>query len=88
MKIAITGCNGAVGQPLVLRALQASHTVVGIDSVAKEGTEFRHDPHFIFILADLTNFEETLKAFEGCDAIVQLAAIKEPMDYKANTHNR
>ncbi|KAG6374309.1 hypothetical protein JVT61DRAFT_4332 [Boletus reticuloceps] len=61
MKIAITGCNGMVGQRVVLRALQTSHTVVGIDSVAKEGIEFRHDPHFIFILADLTIFEETLK---------------------------
>ncbi|KAF8440299.1 hypothetical protein L210DRAFT_3401371 [Boletus edulis BED1] len=88
MKIAITGCNGMVGQRVVLRALQTSHTVVGIDNVAKEGTEFRHDPHFIFILADLTHFEETLKAFEGCDAIVQLAAINQPIDYKVNTHNR
>lgn len=88
MKIAVTGCNGLVGQPVVLRALQTGHIVVGVDNVPKEDTEFRHDPHFVFVPADLTSFEEALRAFDGCDAIVQLAAISKPMDYKVNTHNR
>ena len=88
MKIAVTGCNGSVGQRVVLKALQGGHVVVGIDNVAKGDTEFRHDPRFVFINADLTSFDETLKALEGCNAIVQLAAIRQPVDYKVNTHNR
>lgn len=87
MKIAVTGCNGLVGQPVVLRALRTGHTVIGIDKAAKEDTKFRHDPQFTFVLADLANFEEALKAFEGCDAIVQLAGVNQPIDYKVNTHN-
>ncbi|KAF8556189.1 NAD(P)-binding protein [Imleria badia] len=69
MNIAVTGCNGRVGQRVVLSALQINRTVVGIDNVAKEDTEFRHDPHFVFVPADLTSFEEALKAFQGRDAI-------------------
>ncbi|KAI9460401.1 hypothetical protein HD554DRAFT_2316814 [Boletus coccyginus] len=88
MKIAVTGCNGHVGQRVVLRALQTGHIVVGIDIIAREDTAFRHDPQFVFLLADMTNFEEVLEAFQGCDAIVQLAAIRQPIDYKVNTHNR
>ena len=88
MKIAVTGCNGLVGQRVVLRALRTGHIVVGVDNVAKEDTEFRHDPRFVFVPADLTSFEEALEAFQGCDAIMQLAAISQPMDYKVNTHNR
>jgi len=88
MRIAVTGCNGDVGQRVVLRALQTGHIVVGIDTITREDTEFRHDPQFVFLPADMTNFEEVLVAFQGCDAIVQLAAIREPIDYKVNTHNR
>jgi len=88
MKIAVTGCNGRVGQRVVLRALQIGHVVVGVDNVAKEDTKFRHVLRFVFTPADLTSFEEALEAFQGCDAIVQLAAISQPIDYKVNTHNR
>lgn len=87
MKIAVTGCNGMVGQRVVIRALKAGHIVIGVDKVAKEDTEFRHDSHFTFVLADLSDFEEALKAFQGCDAIVQLAAINRPIDFKVETHN-
>lgn len=87
MKIAVTGCNGSVGQRVVVRALKTGHTVVGVDKVAKEDTEFCHDPHFTFVPADLTNYEEALKVLQGCDAIVQLAGIRQPIDFKVNTHN-
>ncbi|KAJ2998817.1 hypothetical protein NUW54_g7000 [Trametes sanguinea] len=33
MRLAVTGCNGSVGTRVVLAALEAGHTVVGIDAV-------------------------------------------------------
>ncbi|KAG9315079.1 hypothetical protein JVU11DRAFT_4191 [Chiua virens] len=87
MKIAVTGCNGAVGQRVVLWALRTGHVVVGIDNVVKDNVPFRRDPQFTFLAIDLTGFEETLQALEGCDAVVQLAAIRQPFDYKVKTHN-
>ncbi|KAF9234626.1 hypothetical protein BU15DRAFT_52382 [Melanogaster broomeanus] len=87
MKIAVTGCNGRVGRPVVLSALRTGHTVIGIDNVPNEDTVFRNNPNFTFIRADLTSFEEASKAFNDCDAIVQLASFSTPMDYKVMTHN-
>ncbi|KIJ66745.1 hypothetical protein HYDPIDRAFT_174118 [Hydnomerulius pinastri MD-312] len=88
MKIAVTGCNGRVGQRVVLSALRTGdHSVVGIDTVANPDTEFASDPNFTFVHADLKEFEEALRAFDGCDAIVQLASVSHPVDWKVNTHN-
>ncbi|KAF9223539.1 NAD(P)-binding protein [Gyrodon lividus] len=78
MRIAVTGCNGRVGQQVVLTALRTGHTVVGIDNVPNEDTEFRSDPDFTFALG----------AFNNCGAIVQLASIAQPIDDMVNTHNR
>ncbi|KAN0094293.1 hypothetical protein V8E55_002580, partial [Tylopilus felleus] len=80
MKIAVTGCNSVVP-----RALQLGHTVVGIDHVAEDDTEFCQDS--CFVPAEQTSFDETLKAFEGCNGMLQLAAIRQLVDYKVNTHN-
>ncbi|KAI0822504.1 hypothetical protein BC628DRAFT_663552 [Trametes gibbosa] len=95
MKIAITGCNGSVGTRVVLAALAQGHTVHGIDTVpcseplaglllrAQDITESK----FEFSIVDLMNFEVTLAALEGADAVVHLAAVSTPADYKAVTHN-
>ncbi|KAH7928259.1 NAD(P)-binding protein [Leucogyrophana mollusca] len=87
MKIAVTGCNGRVGRRVVLWALKGDHAVVGVDHILAEDTEFRDNPSFSFIKAELKDFDEALKAFEGCDAIIQLASVSHPVDYKTNTHN-
>lgn len=87
MKIAITGCNGGVGRRVVLWVLKEGHTVVGADRVIAEDTDFYDNPAFTFHPVDLKDFDTTLKVFEGCDAIIQLAAFAQPMDYKTKVHN-
>ncbi|OJT04650.1 hypothetical protein TRAPUB_4605 [Trametes pubescens] len=96
MKIAVTGCNGLVGTRVVLAALEQGHAVYGIDTVPcseplaalllhelKDGDQ----PRFKFQRVDLLDFDATLAALEGADAVVQLAAVSTPTDYKVITHN-
>jgi len=87
MKIAITGCNGEVGRRVVLWALKDGHTVVGADRVVAQDTEFYDNPAFSFHQVELKDFDVALKVFEGCDAIIQLAAFRQPMDYMVKVHN-
>ncbi|KAI0360211.1 NAD(P)-binding protein [Trametes cingulata] len=95
MKLAITGCNGSVGTRVVLAALEAGHTVVGVDSVPcseplaslllhKNGHEAAR---FAFKRVELTDFDAALQALEGAEGIVQLAAVRTPADYKVVAHN-
>ncbi|KAG0704382.1 NAD(P)-binding protein [Suillus ampliporus] len=87
MKIAITGCNGGVGRRVVLWVLKEGHTVVGADHVAAQDTDLYSNPAFSFHQVDLRDFDATLKVFEGCDAIIQLAAVTRPMGYTVKVHN-
>ncbi|KAG1743014.1 NAD(P)-binding protein [Suillus lakei] len=87
MKIAITGCNGGVGRRVVLWVLKEGHTVVGTDCVTAQDTDFYDNPAFSFHQVDLKDFDLALKVFEGCDAIIQLAAFAQPMGFKVKVHN-
>ncbi|KAG1872142.1 NAD(P)-binding protein [Suillus tomentosus] len=87
MKIAITGCNGGVGRRVVRWVLKEGHIAVGADCVTAQDTDFYNNPAFFFHPVDLKDFDATLKVFEGCDAIIQLAAFPHPMDYKTKVHN-
>ena len=88
MRIAITGCSGGIGKRVVRRALAQNFVVVGIDKNAPNPSDsFSHEGAFSFIEVDLTNYEATLKAVEGCEGIVHLAAIPQPRDYGVTTHN-
>lgn len=88
MKIAVTGCNGGVGRRVVMKALEQGHTVVGIDTaLPPEGFQYSENPGFTFLQIDLRDYDETLKALQGCEGVVALAAVPTPGDYVAITHN-
>ena len=92
MKIIVTGCNGSVGRRVVLRALKEGYQVLGavwVDHQSHEdAAEARKNPNFSFIGADLRDYDTTLKVLTGCDAVVHLAAHRNPGDYVWQTHNR
>ena len=71
MKIAVTGAAGNVGPFVVAELLDHGHDVVAVDlrEPASNGAAFRR--------ADLEDLESLVGAFEGCEAIVHLAAIAE-----------
>jgi len=85
MKIAITGCNGSVGKPVVAHMLRHGHTVVGID--ARQDEDVTNSDKFTFICADLLEYDRALEALAGCDAVVHLAAMRDPGDYRVKSHN-
>lgn len=86
-KIAVTGSNGRVGRRVVLTALQKGYHVVGIDHSPLATDDRDLGSNFSFLQADLKNYDEALKALEGCEAVVHLAGYPNPGDYKVNTHN-
>ncbi|KAF7312235.1 NAD-binding protein [Mycena indigotica] len=83
--IAVTGCNGSVGKRVVLCALKHGYHVVGIDFSPRVPDD--PTPEFTFIQADLTDFDATLKALSGCEAVLHLAALPQPGDYRVKVHN-
>jgi nucleoside-diphosphate-sugar epimerase len=92
--VAILGCSGSVGRRVVLRALQKGYKVLGIDILsnfpllAEERLQPTSSPDFVYASLDLRNYEQLLEAVRGCDAVIQLAAYRDPGDYIVQTHNR
>lgn len=78
MKIAITGARGTVGRTLVKTCSSAGHHTVQINRTPQD-----HDgtPNSEMRTADAANnYNDTLSAFKGCDAVIHLAAIPDPVD--------
>ncbi len=83
----VTGCAGFLGSNLVGRMLEAGHHIVGIDNLSmgkvENLREYRDDPRFRFVEADVTE----PSAFAGLEGklagIVHLAAFKIPRYGKA-----
>jgi len=87
-KIVVTGSNGRVGKRVVLRALARGYHVLGVDHSALATADDRDlGSNFTFLQADLRDYNETLKALEGCEAVIHLAAYPNPGDYKVVVHN-
>jgi UDP-glucose 4-epimerase len=83
----VTGCAGFLGSNLVGRMLAEGHAVVGIDNLSMGRldnlAEFRNEPGFRFVQADVTD-PFALRDLSGdFAAVVHLAAFKIPRYGKA-----
>lgn len=89
MKIAITGAGGHLGRAVVRAAIEQGHAVVGLDRQAPDDDPGLHDDaSFQSQTVDLTDYEATLHAIDGCDALVHLAAVPSPIGVPAHeVHN-
>jgi len=76
MKIALTGGSGRIGQAIAAHALRLGHEVVSIDRVAPPDPAPRAGLRFVE--ADVVDYDALLAAFEGCDALIHMAAIPAP----------
>jgi UDP-glucose 4-epimerase len=81
-RIGITGAAGFIGSNLTERLLEEGYEVVGVDdlsygSVANLASVLDH-PRFRLEVLDCTRRRELREAFDGCDAIAHLAAMKIP----------
>lgn len=79
MKIAVTGGNGRFGRVVVAHLAQQGHEVVNIDRVATDAPATNAP----FIALDLADVDALMRAFEGCDAVVHLAAFPSPRNHPA-----
>jgi UDP-glucose 4-epimerase len=81
-RIGVTGAAGFVGSHLCERLLAEGHEVVGVDDLSYGSmtnlAPCLDDPRFGFERLDVTNQHALRAAFEGCDAIMHLAAKKIP----------
>jgi nucleoside-diphosphate-sugar epimerase len=84
MKIAVTGGSGKAGRVIVRDLLEHGHEVLNIDRVASPESSTPDSPA-PFMVADLTDFGQTLEALSGgerlpgIEAVVHLAAIPSPV---------
>jgi nucleoside-diphosphate-sugar epimerase len=76
MKIAVTGGTGGIGRAVEALALERGHSVVSIDRIVP--LEPRSHSRRQFVLADVSDYEALVAAFDGCDALVHMAAIPAP----------
>jgi nucleoside-diphosphate-sugar epimerase len=95
MKLLITGCNGSVGKRIVRLALNRGYTVTGVD-LTTPSTELDQlipqdkKDSFTYYQIDLSNYDRVLDILQTseCEAVIHLAALRDPKDYKVQTHNR
>lgn len=78
MKIAITGARGTVGREVVKLCAKEGHATVQINRTDQEQDD---TPNTEMRTADAANsYEDIVKAFKGCDAVIHLAAVPNPVD--------
>ncbi len=68
-KIVVTGASGKAGRAVVRTLLDHDHDVLAIDVVSPS------EPSAPFLLADLTDYGQTVECLAAQDAVVHLAAI-------------
>jgi len=79
MKIAITGSRGNVGKEVVKACLEAGHSIIQINRTDMDSKDKTTNSEYR--TADTAgDYEATLEAFKGTDAVIHLAAIPNPID--------
>ncbi|KAF3023702.1 hypothetical protein E8E14_013893 [Neopestalotiopsis sp. 37M] len=78
MKIAITGARGTVGREVVKLCAKEGHQTVQINRTDQEKDD---TPNTEMRTADAAqSYDDTVAAFRGCDAVIHLAAVPDPVD--------
>jgi nucleoside-diphosphate-sugar epimerase len=73
VKVVVTGASGKAGRAVVRDLLEHEHAVLAVDVVSPA------ESPAAFLLADLTDFGQTVECLSGADAVVHLAAIPAPL---------
>jgi nucleoside-diphosphate-sugar epimerase len=72
VKLVVTGASGKAGRAVVRELAAHDHEVLAVDVVAQREAQTAS------LLADLTDFGQTVECLSGADAVVHLAAIPAP----------
>lgn len=84
MRIAVTGALGRVGRSVVDLLASDGHSVVAIDRIGATATI----PGSVTVQLNVTDYPGLERTFDGCDAVIHLAAINGPgIDPDEVVHN-
>jgi nucleoside-diphosphate-sugar epimerase len=72
VKVVVTGASGKAGRAVVADLLQHDHQVLAVDALPPAESQTAS------VLADLTDFGQTVECLSGAEAVVHLAAIPAP----------
>jgi nucleoside-diphosphate-sugar epimerase len=72
VRVVVTGGTGKAGRAVVADLLEHDHRVLAVDLIAPAESQTES------LLADLTDFGQTVECLAGADAVVHLAAIPAP----------
>jgi nucleoside-diphosphate-sugar epimerase len=76
VRVAVTGATGRVGSKVIALLIERGHSVVAIDRRAVPDGEAHERSSWLVV--DVTDYANLLAAFDGCDAVVHLAAVPGP----------
>ena len=74
----ITGATGRAGQYIVKDLLESGYDVIGVDQNPPDGTDI-HSQDYTFKTVDVTDFGQVFSSMKGCDAVIHMAAITNPI---------
>jgi nucleoside-diphosphate-sugar epimerase len=85
-RVAVTGAAGRVGRGVLDLFCRRGKTIVAIDSVTppdnlasgQSGSGQSGSGQVVWVQADMKDYDAVTKAFDGCDALVHLAAVARP----------
>ena len=77
--IYVTGSTGKAGQYIVQDLLDNGYNVVGIDKNPPSDTGIVQPQDYTFKTVDVTDFGQVLSSMQGCDAVIHMAAITNPV---------
>lgn len=90
MKIAITGARGTVGQEVVKLCAKAGYYTVQVNRTDEKNQIEGYSKTEMRTADAASDYDATLAAFKGCDAVIHLAAIPNPVgtpDHKVHSNN-
>jgi UDP-glucose 4-epimerase len=76
MRVALTGASGGIGRAVAMAAIAAGHEIIGID--LDRHPDWSDRDGYRFVETDVRAYEAVLAAFEGCDALIHMAAHPSP----------
>ncbi len=75
----VTGSTGRAGKYIVDDLLEHGYDVVGVDQNPPAGTNRGRVAGYTFKTIDVTDYGQVISAMKGCDAVVHMAAITNPI---------
>ena len=75
----VTGSTGRAGHYIVKDLVENGYDVIGVDQNPPDSTDAVQSQGYTFKTVDVTDFGQVLSSMKGCDAVIHMAAIPNPI---------